>query len=70
MICPYCVNDKTQVVGTVKAGTVVERFRRCPRCNKTFQTTEAIKFDSYWGEYARATGEQLVEEQEKHDKGH
>lgn len=70
MICPYCMNEKTRVVGTVKAGVMVERFRKCPECGKTFQTTEAIKFDSYWGEYAKETSEQLAEEQSKHGKGY
>jgi transcriptional repressor NrdR len=56
MICPYCASVKTKVVGTVN-GIRKERFRKCLACGKTFQTVEAIKFDDYWKEYARATNE-------------
>lgn len=56
MICPYCANDKTEVLNTIK-GLRNERFRRCSRCGKTWQTVEAVKFDSYWEEYARAIEE-------------
>lgn len=53
MICPYCAHDTTRVIGTVK-GTENERFRKCEECGRTFQTVEAIKFDDYWKDYARA----------------
>ena len=31
MICPYCANEKTIVMATVK-GLANERFRKCPKC--------------------------------------
>jgi transcriptional repressor NrdR len=48
-MCPKCAKD-TQVTGTVK-GVKNERFRKCKSCGFTFMTVEAIKFDSFWGEY-------------------
>lgn len=51
MICPYCAYKKTYVIG-VSTSTKTERFRKCPKCGKTFQTIEAVKFDHYWEEYA------------------
>lgn len=53
MWCPKCAK-KTRVVGTV-IGTENERFRECLVCGYKFQTVEAIKFDSYWREYAKET---------------
>ena len=68
MICPYCARDKTSVEGTVK-GTQNERFRKCKKCGKTFQTVEAIKFDDYWREYARETfNDELNKSEEQRDK--
>jgi transcriptional repressor NrdR len=54
MVCPYCAHNKTAVLSTVKS-TTNERFRRCLKCGKTFQTIEAVRFDDYWKEYAKAT---------------
>lgn len=42
MICPYCANEKTNVIATVK-GLVNERYRKCPKCGRTFSTIEIIK---------------------------
>ncbi|PHM18059.1 MAG: hypothetical protein CJD30_03605 [Sulfuricurvum sp. PD_MW2] len=61
MICPYCANERTRVIGTVK-GTENERFRKCNKCKKTFQTIEAIKFDDYWKDYAKAVHEDSKQE--------
>lgn len=52
MICPYCAYKKTYVVG-VSTSTKTERFRKCPKCGKSFQTIEAVKFDDYWKKYAK-----------------
>lgn len=52
MICPYCAYPKTRVIG-VTTSTTTQRFRKCPKCGKTFQTVEAIRFDDYWKEYAK-----------------
>lgn len=41
MFCPFCANEKTQVVATMKGLTNV-RIRRCPECKKLFQTTECV----------------------------
>lgn len=53
MWCPKCAG-KTKVIGTV-TGTENERFRRCKECDHAFQTVEAIRFDTYWKEYAQDT---------------
>lgn len=54
MTCPYCMYDKTKVVGTSK-DLVVKRFRKCLRCGKTFPTTETLDYDEYWKEYKEET---------------
>ena len=53
MWCPKCCG-RTKVVGTT-TGIRNERFRKCVKCKYSFTTVEAIKFDSYWGEYAKET---------------
>lgn len=55
MMCPKCAAD-TRVVHTDK-GTVNERSRKCPQCGYSFMTVEAIRFDDYWRDYARASME-------------
>lgn len=55
MICPRCLSEKTTVTKTIKNVNVVERYRQCPDCKYTFLTTEAIKNDRYWEEYAEYT---------------
>lgn len=60
MICPYCSHEKTEVVATVK-GFKNERFRKCLKCHRTFQTVEAVKFDDYWKEHYEPT----MDEKEK-----
>ena len=66
MMCPKCAG-KTIVVGGAN-GLVRERFRKCLSCGYTFQTIEAIKFDSFWGEYAKDLYEIEKKEFEKKDK--
>ena len=61
MWCPKCC-ARTKVVGT-STGIQNERFRKCVICGYTFTTIEAIKFDSYWREYAKETFKQQIEEQ-------
>jgi transcriptional repressor NrdR len=56
MICPYCAHEKTEVLKTAKS-IINERFRRCKKCGKIFQTVEAIKFDNYWKEYAKVSND-------------
>ncbi len=51
MMCPRCAGD-TYVISTVK-GMVNERYRKCKRCDYTFMTIEAIRFDDYWRDYAK-----------------
>lgn len=41
MICPFCANNQTSVIATIK-GLENRRFRRCNACNKTFETNERI----------------------------
>ena len=41
MICPFCANNQTNVIATIK-GLENRRFRRCNACNKTFETNERI----------------------------
>lgn len=41
MICPFCANNQTSVIATIK-GLENRRFRRCNACNKTFETSERI----------------------------
>ncbi|WP_035171400.1 hypothetical protein, partial [Campylobacter fetus] len=41
MICPFCANDKTRVVATIK-GLENRRFRYCFKCKKTFETNETV----------------------------
>ncbi len=53
MWCPKCASDKTKVIGITKS-TQNERFRKCLKCGYSFVTIEAIKFDNYWKEYAKA----------------
>lgn len=68
MWCPKCAG-KTKVVGTV-TGTENERYRLCKKCGFTFSTVEAIKFDSYWGEYAKETfnsDNKIKDEREKNN---
>lgn len=65
MWCPKCCG-KTKVVGTT-TGLQNERFRKCVKCNYTFQTLEAIKFDDYWKEYARETHKKDTESQNKEE---
>ncbi|MBE2985536.1 hypothetical protein CCAL12920_00780 [Campylobacter sp. RM12920] len=42
MFCPYCGYEKTKVVGTVK-GLETIRFRKCPECENTWTTAEAVR---------------------------
>ncbi|QKF64574.1 hypothetical protein [Campylobacter corcagiensis] len=57
MICPYCANDKTEVIGTAKS-LVVHRFRKCPKCGKTFTTTESVNpANEYLKEYEKIANE-------------
>lgn len=59
MICPYCANEKTEVISTVK-GLVVERFRRCSRCGRTFCTVEKVKAkDDELIEYEKTVSESI-----------
>ncbi len=41
MICPFCANNQTSVIATIK-GLENRRFRLCNACNKTFETSERI----------------------------
>lgn len=56
MICPYCMNEKTEVVATIK-GLKNERWRKCKRCNRTFPTVEAVMHDAYLETYIQETKE-------------
>jgi transcriptional repressor NrdR len=51
MWCPKC-GGRSRVVGTDTAD-IVSRFRKCLKCGYSWQTTEAIRFDDYWREYAK-----------------
>jgi len=57
MWCPKCGNEKSRVIGTEKSG-VVERYRKCPACNHSFATIEAVKFDPDWEADAAYTGKE------------
>ncbi|AQW80777.1 hypothetical protein [Campylobacter pinnipediorum] len=54
MFCPYCGNEKTRVVTTIKS-LQNKRYRICNKCNKSFPTIEAVYFDDYWKSYAQDT---------------
>lgn len=59
MICPYCANEKTIVMATVK-GLANERFRKCPKCGRTFCTIEVVKAkDDELIEYKKIEDESL-----------
>jgi transcriptional regulator NrdR family protein len=59
MLCIYCAS-KTVVIGsttTTRANySIVERFRKCTKCEHTFPTVEALKGSDYWEEYFKNTG--------------
>lgn len=57
MICPYCMNEKTKVVGTTK-DLAVKRFRQCLRCDKVFVTTETLDYDEYWKKFKDETAKE------------
>lgn len=59
MICPFCANEKTIVMATVK-GLANERFRKCPKCGRTFSTIEVVKAkDEELIEYKKIEDESL-----------
>ncbi|RRD53574.1 NrdR family transcriptional regulator [Campylobacter rectus] len=54
MFCPYCGNEKTRVMTTIKS-LQNKRYRMCEKCGKSFPTIEAVFFDEYWKLYAKDT---------------
>lgn len=44
MICPFCANEKSIVIATIKSTQIV-RFRKCPSCGRTWRTLESVDFD-------------------------
>lgn len=59
MICPYCANDKSRVVATIKSFTN-ERFRKCLKCGKSFRTIEKVKIkDNELVEYEKILNDDL-----------
>ncbi len=62
MICPFCSNVKTSVVATIK-GLENRHFRRCNKCNKTFETSEKVLIKPLDFDYLNNEYKEFVEEE-------
>ena len=40
MFCPFCANEKTKVIATVKTSARIDRLRFCKNCKRAFATKE------------------------------
>lgn len=50
MKCPKCNSDNITTAKTIN-GLIVQRYKKCKKCNYSFVTIEAIYVDQNWITY-------------------